>query len=145
MPKNIEYLGTIYLYLTKKIQVYSKETFQKHYLSPKLEYYANSYAMNLFSSSSNRISTISYYQILQYPSIINFNYQNIFLFIFDFDYLDDIIQDQPNLFYEYLQKISLFLEKQELNEKHEQVHKQEKKKEHQNKNNNNNFYYYLFV
>ena len=127
VPKNIEYLSTIYLYLTKKIQVYSKETFQKHYLAPKLKYYADSCSMNSFLSSSNQISTICYYQILQYPSIINFNYQNIFLFILDFDYLDDIIQDQPNLFYEYLQKISLFLEKQELNEKHEQVHKQEKK------------------
>jgi hypothetical protein len=119
LSKNIEYLTTIYLYLTKKIQVYSKETFQKYYLAPKLEYYADSCSMNSLLSSFNHISSISYYQILQYPTINNFNYQNIFLFIFDFDYLDDIIHDQPNMFYQYLQKISLFLEKYD--------HEQEKK------------------
>lgn len=111
--KYILYLNYINLFLRKKIQVYSKETFQKHYLYPKLEYFISSSSVDSSPSSIKQFSTIPHYKILQYPSSNNFNYQNLFLFIFDFNYLDDIIEDQSNIFYQYLQKISLFIEKQE--------------------------------
>ena len=121
IPKNILYLIYIYLFLTKKIHVYSKKTFQKHYLTLKLEYFINSCSLNSFLTSISQFLTIPYYQILQYPSINNLNYQHIFLFIFDFSYLDDIIQDQPNIFYQYLQEISLFLENQEQKQKQQNL------------------------